>query len=294
MEKINNFIALEQFVYEEKRAFNDNIGPSRFVQIKKYNGDDYFYYDCLLANIVILNRYQVNKWKTHQLMIQEFPFCASSNVNNDNKPDFQKKSWYIAVENAEKICTFLKKQLIKSSLSADVIKELPAFIENIEQYFGLKKLQSSITNNVINAIEDTKISTENIEKNNFVIVDNFYKTLSSPILFQELNFKEKHTNKVYLLLEKIFYNFGILSKYKMQHVYESVQKIDQYLVNHMKNIYFSQSFPMINLEEETISILTKINTYLTQEIDIYLEQCIDNQLLLIDSIHNKFKKVHQV
>ena len=74
----------------------------------------------------------------------------------------------------------------------------------------------------------------------------------------------------------------------MSETHIQAKKIDEYLYNHMKNIYFSQDFSMIDLETETVSILNKINNYLVIEIDRYLEQCIENQISIIDSIHQKF------
>lgn len=298
MKKINNIAAIEEIVYKPQLNKEDNIKSLRFVRIiyggkSQHNFQEFFFYDCLLACIVLVQHNLIYKWNGNSLTHKDFPLYKDTNVNLENKPKFQQKEWSKALENAQEICYFLEKKLFNNSLDQNIINDLHICIANIKEYFCLNPF-NTFTNTIIDTVQSEE-QKNNISKNAELIINNdFIKNLSSPLLFNDLDFPDKHRNKVYLLLEKIFHNFSILSKYKMQHVYESVQKIDEYLVNHMKNIYFSQSFPMINIEEETISILTKINTYLTQEIDNYLEQCIDNQLLLIDSIHNKFKKVHQI
>lgn len=327
MKKIHNFANIEKLVYEESGDFQESLRFSRFVQLDKYQGDDYFYYDCLRLVIVVMNQHKVRKWKSHQLMEQDFPFCTGSAFYENNIHKGYKNLWNRSVENAKNICYFLKKQSDRNISNTELHQDLKHCIENIEAMIKkIKKIfqdnnikepqeptiselllqnKKSSSNekkqdNIVNILEDSTKNNDILPEekslldNNFTIVDNFIQSLHSPSLFQELNFGEKHTNKVYLLLEKIFHNFAILSKYKMEHIYEQVTNMDQYLVNHMKNIYLAQKFPMVNIEEETISILTKFNTYLTQEIDKYLEQCIDNQLSLIDSIHNKFTKVNQI
>lgn len=328
MKKIHNFAEIEKLVYEEDGEFEQSLRFSRFIQIDKSQKEDYYcFYDCLCLNIVMLHRDNVRKWKTQQLMEQDFPFCIDTYSRNEDLYKSYKKEWYIAVEKAKDICYFLNKKINKNLLNIQINQDLKNCIENIHSTIKLvektfhnnkikepqeppisellinnKKASSSKNqqDKVVKVLEDSKTNNNTLphEKSDldkdFTIVDNFVKTLQSPNLFHELNFGEKHTNKVYLLLEKIFHNFVILSKYKMEHVYEQVAHMDQYLVNHMKNIYLAQNFPMINIDEETVSILTKFNTYLTEEIDKYLEQCIDNQLSLIDSIHNKFTKVNQI
>lgn len=285
---INNITLLEQFIYEADSTTTDQLRSLRFVQIKRHISNIYYYYDCLLAGIVLLNRDKVAFWKTQNLVSADFPFSSTTDLILKGLPSFQKKEWVTAMNNAEVICSHLQ-TLSKSNTDKSSITYLQSCIENIRYYFGLNQL-SSLSSQASPITSVNEIITE--EPMNEDI--NFYNNLVSPTLFQELIFPEKHTNPTYQLLEKIFAHFKILSKYKMQHTYVQVKNIDQYLTNHMKNIYFSQQFSMINIEKETISILEKINTYLTTEIDKYLEQCIDTQLSLIDSIHNKFKKVNQV
>lgn len=296
MKKINNITAIEELVYQPQLNKEDNIKSLRFVCIvyggkSQHDFQEFFYYDCLLACIILVKNNLIYKWNGNSLTSKEFPLYKNTNVSLDNKPKFQQKEWSKAVENAKEICYFLEKKLFDNSLDKSVINDLHICIANLKEYFCLNPF-NTFTNTIIDIVEDEKLKDNLSKKTEVSISNNFIKNLSSPNLFKELDFREKHTNKVYLLLEKIFYNFGILSKYKMHHMYEHVTKIDTYLVNHMKNIYLSQDFPMIDIEEETISVLTKMNTYLTQEIDKYLEQCIDNQLSLIDSIHNKFTKVN--
>jgi len=180
---------------------------------------------------------------------------------------------------------FLEKFLLDKSLDISLSNDIEKVIEHIQEFFGLKTFNPFVHSNLQN--RNHSIHTE-IE---FV---NIYDMLESPKLFNDLSFTDKHKNSIYLLLEKIFSNFEILSKYKMNHVYIQVKNIDGYLVNHMKNIFFSQGFSMINIEEETISILNKINGYLITTIDQYLEECIDNQLSIMDSIHKRFKIVNEV
>lgn len=284
MEKINHFNLIEKLVYDNP------VGRQiRFVNIISHDNENIFYYDCLLGDVVLLKRSTMMKWKNGDMLQSLFPFSNYDNVNVKEQPSFHKHPWDCAVNQANEMVPLLEKFLLDKSLNISLYNDIEKVIEHIKGFFGLKNLNSFVYSNL-------QSRNSVIENKNKLDLENdiLYEKLESPKLFKDLQFTDKHKNSIYLLLEKIFSNFEILSKYKMTHMYIQIKNIDAYLVNHMKNIFFSQGFSMINIEDETVSILTKINEYLVNTIDQYLEECIDNQLSIMDSIHKKFKIVNEV
>lgn len=286
MEKINHFNLIEKLVYDNP------VGRHiRFVNIISHDTDrdSIFYYDCLLGDVVLLKRNTMMKWKNGNMLLSLFPFSNYDNINVKEQPPFHKHPWDCAVNQAHEMISVLEKFLLDKSLNISLSSDIEKLIEHIKGFFGLKTFNTFVHSN----LQSRNSVVDNQHELNLKI-ENLYEKLESPKLFKDLNFADKHKNSVYLLLEKIFSNFEVLSKYKMTHAYIQVKNIDGYLVNHMKNIFFSQGFSMIDIEEETVSILNKINGYLITTIDQYLEECIDNQLSIMDSIHKRFKIVNEV
>lgn len=270
MQKINNFIEIEKLIYD-----NPISRELRFTNICAHSTGDIFYYDCLLPEVVLLERVKVLRWKEGHLRHDDFPVSNVKNIHIQLQPPFQKYPWTEAVKKSKELIIVLEGLLLNQKLHKDLFQDIEFCIENIKNFFnsGVPENNLAQTHNL-----------DDYKKDIFTFSENF----KSPQLFQEFKFSNKHTDNVYLLLEKIFSNFNLFSKYKMSETHIQAKKIDEYLYNHMKNIYFSKDFSMIDLETETVSILNKINNYLVIEIDRYLEQCIENQISIIDSIHQKF------
>lgn len=267
MEKINHFNKIENLIYDHP------IGRQiRFVNIVSHHNDSIFYYDCLFADVVLLKRAKVLQWKDGTLSSGDFPFSNQNYVKSKEQPAFQKNCWATAVNQSKEMIDLLNKYMIDKGLSSELFNDIEKIIQKIQSFFDLKT-QKNLT---------------------FHLENNIYDKLESPKLFNQLVFTDKHKNSIYLLLEKIFHSFEIFSKYQINEIYPEVKNIDSYLVNHIQNIYFSNHFPMINIEKETISILNKINNYLTQKIDKHLEECIEKQLFIMDSIQSKFNRVNQI
>lgn len=274
MKKITHFNTIEKFVYD-----NSSARPIRFVNYTPQNNNT-FYYDCLLGESVSLKKDKITHWNNGTMLSTFFPFCDYNNIDVKKQPPFQKQAWEQAVTNAKKMILLLEefKKNITNSIISHLDSDIENIIDNIRTFFNI-----SI---------DLETSQQSCELDNSIL--NLYEKLDSPKLFHQINFLDKHKNPIYLLLEKIFAHFNTLSKYQMTHTYVQVKNIDAYLLNHIKNIVFSQHFASINIETETISILEKINIYLTTIIDQHLEECINNQLQIMDSIQQKFTITNKV
>lgn len=273
MQKINHFTEIEKLIYD-----NPISRELRFINISSHDKSSIFYYDCLLPEVVLLDRIKVLKWKEGHLQLSDFPFSTFDNINIQLQPPFHKYSWTEAVKNAKELIKCLDRMLLERHLNQLIYQDIQTCIDNIRAFFN-SDLKLNSQNNL-------QIRNSNILDTDIDLSYNF----KSPKLFQEYSFHDKHKDEVYLLLEKIFNNFNLFSKYQITETHIQAKKIDEYLYNHMKNIYLSNDFPMIDLEEETLSILNKINAHLVIEIDKYLEKCIENQMSIIESIHHKFLK----
>lgn len=276
MQEIKNFSKIELMAFS-----NPEIRSLRFVNIVAYDNNHIFYYDCLLADLVLLNRNLVMKWKDGNLFEKDFPFSNKPSKLNNRNPSFQKISWDTAKNNAQKINVFLAYLTLEHINDIDLVNDIQSVIKSITDFFELY-------NNVNKNLVKTNFQIRNMITDN--INDNTFSKLKSPTLFKKINFVDRHKNEVYLLLEKIFTNFELISKYKIKDIIIEVRNIDEYLFNHIQNIYFSTFFSSINIENETLSILNKINNYLTEKIDEFLEHCINEQVKLIESIQEKFNK----
>lgn len=259
---------------------NPEIRAIRFVNIVGLDNNHIFYYDCLLADLVLLNRKLVMKWKDGHLFEKDFPFSNKPSTLNNRNPSFKKESWDSAKNNAQKLNVFLAQLTLKSFNDIELVQDLQIIIQKIVDFFEL------YTNTKTDI--KTNFQIRNMITNN--INDNTFSNLKSPTLFKKINFVDRHKNEVYLLLEKIFSNFELISKYKIKDIIIEVRNIDEYLFNHIQNIYFSTFFSSIDIELETLSILNKINKYLTDKIDEFLEHCINEQVKLIENIQEKFNK----
>jgi len=275
MQEIKNFSKIELLVFS-----NPEIRSIRFVNIVGLDNNHIFYYDCLLADLVLLNRKLVMKWKDGHLFEKDFPFSNKPSTLNNRNPSFKKESWDSAKNNAQKLNVFLAQLTLKSFNDIELVQDLQIIIQKIADFFEL------YTNTKTDI--KTNFQIRNMITNN--INDNTFSNLKSPTLFKKINFVDRHKNEVYLLLEKIFSNFELISKYKIKDIIIEVRNIDEYLFNHIQNIYFSTFFSSIDIELETLSILNKINKYLTDKIDEFLEHCINEQVKLIENIQEKFNK----
>lgn len=271
MQKTNTFIELENIIYD-----NPLSRSLRFTNICGYINEEIFYYDILIPEIILLNRSKVLRWKNGQLSKQDFPVSTKENTNVKNQPKFNKSCWLAARHNAEKLIPFLEVLAVEYIL--EFSKMIIILIENIKNFFDLSKDNLVLTNFQQRNTFKTEINTPFIDFNN----------LKSYKAFKEIKFLNKDKDEAYLLIDKIFHNFQLLSKYQISDIYLQVKKIDTYLDNHLRNIYFCHDFTFLNFTEESLSILNKINNYLTSEVDKYLEQCIDNQLSIINNIQEKF------
>lgn len=275
MQEIKNFSKIELMAFS-----NPEIRAIRFVNIVGLDNNHIFYYDCLLADLVLLNRKLVMKWKDGHLFEKDFPFSNKPSTLNNRNPSFKKESWDSAKNNAQKLNVFLAQLTLKSFNDIELVQDLQIIIQKIVDFFEL------YTNTKTDI--KTNFQIRNMITNN--INDNTFSNLKSPTLFKKINFVDRHKNEVYLLLEKIFSNFELISKYKIKDIIIEVRNIDEYLFNHIQNIYFSTFFSSIDIELETLSILNKINKYLTDKIDEFLEHCINEQVKLIENIQEKFNK----
>lgn len=276
MQKTKKFIELEKIIYDNPLSRN-----LRFTNICAYSTNQIFYYDCLVPEVVLLNRVKVLGWKNGQLSEKDFPFSTKDNVNVKEQPKFDKLCWSEAVQKAEKIIPFLEVLVVEKLFDPEFADIINDRIENIKRFFDISKNHKSFL---------TNFQQRNIDLKKTNINDTFidFNSLKSHKTFKEIKFLNKDKDEIYILLEKIFHNFELLSKYQVSEIYLQVKKIDTYLDNHLKNIYFCQDFTFLNFEEESLSMLNKINNYLTSEVDNYLEQCIDNQLSIINDIQANF------
>lgn len=277
MNTMDKFIDIEKIIYD-----NPISRELRFTNIASHTSNDIFYFDCLLPEVVLLNRTKVLKWKDGSLSTEDFPFSTLKHVNIKLQPAFDKYSWTQAVQKAEKLLPFLEKLLIERNLDTELCETLDICIDTIKNFFDL----NVVKNKVLTNFQKRNMKMNEQQNNNFSsIYSNHFKF---PQLFKEIDFSNKHKSHIYVVLEKVLHNFDLLSKYKVTEVYLQIKKIDEYLYNHLKNIYFSQDFSMIDIESETLSILSKINTYLTMELDKYLEKCIDEQVSIMNNIEQTF------
>lgn len=276
MQKTKNFIELEKIIYDNPLSRN-----LRFTNICANSTNEIFYYDCLLPEVVLLNRINVLAWKSGQLSDEKkFPFSTNKNVNVKEQPKFDKFCWNEAAQKAEKMIPFLEVLVVEKLFDPEFADMINDRIENIKRFFDISKHHNSISKNFQQ--DNFSIGKTNMS----AIID--FNELKSHKTFKEIKFLNKDKDKIYILIEKIFHNFKLLSKYQVSEIYLQVKKIDTYLDNHLKNIYFCHDFTFLNFEEESLSILNKINNYLTSEVDKYLEQCIDNQLSIINNIQENF------
>lgn len=259
---------------------NPEIRAIRFVNIVGLDNNHIFYYDCLLADLVLLNRKLVMKWKDGHLFEKDFPFSNKPSTLNNRNPSFKKESWDSAKNNAQKLNVFLAQLTLNSVNDIEFVQDIQILIQKITDFF---ELYSNTKPGIKTNFQIRNMITNNIN-------DNTFSNLKSPTLFKKINFVDRHKNEVYLLLEKIFSNFELISKYKIKDIIIEVRNIDEYLFNHIQNIYFSTFFSSIDIELETLSILNKINKYLTDKIDEFLEHCINEQVKLIENIQEKFNK----
>lgn len=278
MQKINKFIDIEQIIYN-----NPLSRDLRFTNICSHSVDYIFYYDCLLSEVVLLNRIKVLNWKEGNLLLKDFPFSSFKDVNIKLQPAFNKHCWNQAVQKAEKILPFLEILLTENNLNLEFCNTLDICIDSIKNFFNLNIPKNKVFSNF--QLRNMAIHDEKEYFFSYSI-----ENLKSPQLFKTMDFSNKHQSNLYKALEKLFYNFNLLSKYKVTEVYKQLKQVDDYIYNHLRNIHLSQNFLIINIESETISIINKINTYLALEIDKYLEKCINEQVSIMNNIEQKFVK----
>ena len=204
MQEIKNFSKIELMAFS-----NPEIRSLRFVNIVAYDNNHIFYYDCLLADLVLLNRNLVMKWKDGNLFEKDFPFSNKPSKLNNRNPSFQKISWDTAKNNAQKINVFLAYLTLEHINDIDLVNDIQSVIKSITDFFELY-------NNVNKNLVKTNFQIRNMITDN--INDNTFSKLKSPTLYKKINFVDRHKNEVYLLLENIFTNFELISKYKIKDI----------------------------------------------------------------------------
>jgi hypothetical protein len=215
MQEIKNFSKIEEITFSNQEA-----RINRFVNIVAHDNNHIFYYDCLLADIVLLNRNFVMKWKDGSLNKKDFPFSNKSCSFNHKNPAFQKNAWDSAKNNAQKINVFLSHLTLNSLNDVDLVNDIQLLIQTISNFF---ELYSNINKSTV----QTNFQMRNMVMNN--LNENNFSNLKSPTLFKKINFPDRHKNKVYLSLENIFTNFELISKYKIKNIIIEVRNIDEYL-----------------------------------------------------------------
>lgn len=276
MKNLKNINEIEKLIYDNPLSRN-----LRFVAFSLEDNNSKTYYDCLLSNIVLIDRFKVLSWNDGTLKVNDLPFHNTKNIETRNEPAFNKYVWNEALDNSKKLIHFLEKLTLQRQNDINLLQDIKKVIQHIKNYFNISEKSNS---SIISDLQKRNLDTFQLNQNNFTY------NLKSPLFFKNMSFSDRN-NSIFINLEKIFHYFDLLSKYKVVEIYKKVENLDEYLLNHMKNIYLSKDFAMINIDSETVFILEKINHYLEKEVDIALEKCIEEQMVIMDSINQKFVKV---